>query len=410
MTCSCTLCDDSPCGCAACDCCKGTEPATPEAITNRPALSQVSYRAGRYVTFLASMLAALSSADPTLVPLAALRTRDPSDFSIALLDSWALTLDILTFYSERVANEAFLRTAVEQRSVIELAALVGYMPSPGVAASATLAFTLSTAPGSPATVPIPAGTRVQSIPGPGQTAQVFETSADLTAVAAWNALPAQTTAQWRLTGNEQSTWIAGTSTGISVGDALLFVAATGGQSDVTGQQPLELHYVTAVTTDPVAKATQLTWETPLSSHKSTLAGGAVIYTFRKKAALFGANAPSPALLSGTNISYVPGWPSGPGVNMITTPDWDYKYGGDSQLSLDAVYPGLTPATSGPPPWLVLTTDVPIGSLLPELGLSNPQDLITGVFTIASATDSNPSQYALTSRATTLTLVTPPRRC
>ncbi len=58
----------------------------------------------------------------------ALRTRDPADFTIALLDSWAVALDILTFYSERVANEAFLRTAVEQRSVIELAALVGLHP------------------------------------------------------------------------------------------------------------------------------------------------------------------------------------------------------------------------------------------------------------------------------------------
>ena len=60
------------------------------------------------------MLAALS--DPAFPALAPLRTRDTTDFSIALLDAWAVALDILTFYQERFANEAYLRTAVDQRS------------------------------------------------------------------------------------------------------------------------------------------------------------------------------------------------------------------------------------------------------------------------------------------------------
>ena len=84
------------------------------------------------------------------------------------IDAWSEVLDILTFYTERLANEAYLGTAIEGRSVFELARLVGYKPSPGVSASTVLAFTLASAPGSPAIVPIPAGTRVQSVPGPGQ--------------------------------------------------------------------------------------------------------------------------------------------------------------------------------------------------------------------------------------------------
>src|SRR5215472_12862249 len=183
------------------------------------------------------MLAALSGS--AAGPLGALRTRDPGDLSIALPDSWAVVLDVLTFYSERVANEAFLRTAVEQRSVTEIAALIGYEPSPGVAASATLAFTLSTASGAPESVVIPAGTRVQSVPGPGQKPQVFETSADLTALAAWNEFPAATSTAWKLSGREQSTWIEGTANHISVGDALLFVAAPGGAPSPSG--PVEFH-------------------------------------------------------------------------------------------------------------------------------------------------------------------------
>src|SRR5262249_30433572 len=170
-----------------CGCCAGLTEQTPQLIDNRPALSSIEYRVGTYSTFRTSMLAPLS--DPSLAPLALLPTRDSSDFSIALIDAWAVVLDILTFYQERFANEAFLRTAVDQRSVFELARLVGYVPSRGVAAYAVLAFTLSDAPGSPATVLIPAGTRVQSIPGPGQTPQVFETSDDLPAAISWNALP-----------------------------------------------------------------------------------------------------------------------------------------------------------------------------------------------------------------------------
>ena len=89
--------------------------------------------------------------------------------------------DVLAFYQERIANEAFLRTATERRSVLELAALLGYELAPGVAADTWLAFTLQDAPGAPAKAPlpvtIPAGTRAQSVPGPDETPQTFETVA-----------------------------------------------------------------------------------------------------------------------------------------------------------------------------------------------------------------------------------------
>lgn len=413
MTCAC---DGTPCDCAAGDCCAGTRPETPETITNQPALSQVSYRTGRYATFLASMLAALSYDGPALAPLSALRTRDPGDFSVALLDSWATVLDVLTFYSERLANEAFLRTAVGQRSVTELAALVGYVPSPGVTASATLAFTLLTAPGSPASTVIPAGTRVQSVPGPGQTAQVFETSADLTALGAWNALPAQTTQAWSLSQAGQSTWITGTTNNISVGDALLFVSAPGGvPGGVPGgsQGPMEFHYVTAVRTDPVAQTTRLTWDQPLSTE---FGADAALYVFRRKAALFGVNAPNPQTLAGPNISEVPGWPGETLTLPLSLPhlsqsSWIYDaiYNGGhletSQVALDAVYPGLTRNASGPPSWLALT-GIPLSRVSPANPHSPDKSApVTSIFTIKAATDLNPGPglFTLTSQATVLTV-------
>ena len=79
------------------------------------------------------MLARLSSSD--YPALAALKTRDDDDFTVAFLDATAMVLDILTFYQERLANESYLRTAGQLRSLIELSRLIGYQPSSGVSAS-----------------------------------------------------------------------------------------------------------------------------------------------------------------------------------------------------------------------------------------------------------------------------------
>src|SRR6516165_4273084 len=93
------------------------------------------------------MLARLSSAD--YPALRALKTRSDDDFTIAMLDATAIVLDILTFYQERLANENYLRTARQLRSLTELSRLIGYRPTPGVSASAYLAFSLRQTPGLP---------------------------------------------------------------------------------------------------------------------------------------------------------------------------------------------------------------------------------------------------------------------
>ncbi len=169
-----------------CDACAGTGVQTPAIIDNRPALPAVEFRVGIHSQFKATMLAALSSqARPELLGL---RTRSEDDFTIALLDAFASTADVLTFYSERIANEAYLRTATERRSVLELGRFIGYELAPGVAAQVMLAFTVEGAAGAPGAAIIPKGTRVQSIPGPGENPQVYETSLEFAARAEWNEL------------------------------------------------------------------------------------------------------------------------------------------------------------------------------------------------------------------------------
>jgi predicted phage baseplate assembly protein len=165
-----------------CECCQGIEVITPLEVANRPGLDTLAYRAGTHATFLASMKARLSSGE--YPALAALATREPDDPALALLDAWATVADVLTFYQERIANEGFLRTASEGRSIFELARLVGYQPRPGVSASTYLAFTMEDGYEGV----IPAATRAQSVPGPDERPQPFETSDDLEAHAAWNVL------------------------------------------------------------------------------------------------------------------------------------------------------------------------------------------------------------------------------
>jgi hypothetical protein len=120
-------------------------------------------------------------------PLEKLATREADDPSIALLDAWATAADVLAFYNERYANERFLRTATERRSVLELARSIGYELGPGVAAATYLAFTVDDSEGAPPEVTIPAGTQVQSIPAKdGELPQTFETGEEFVARVSWN--------------------------------------------------------------------------------------------------------------------------------------------------------------------------------------------------------------------------------
>src|SRR5260370_824960 len=138
-----------------CGCCEGAERLTPGATANRPGLNALAYRVGTHATFLETMKARLAGfylevpdefepeKKPTRIyPLNDLATREGDDPAISLLDAWATVGDVLTFYQERIANEGYLRTATERRSVLELARLIDYSLRPGVAASACLALTL----------------------------------------------------------------------------------------------------------------------------------------------------------------------------------------------------------------------------------------------------------------------------
>lgn len=212
---------------------------TPVRLANRPGLRAINYRVATHAAFLKTMKARLSGLYldiPTgefdeqsgqakttrSYPLHKLKTREASDPAIALLDAWATIGDVLTFYQERIANEGYLRTARERRSLVELARLVNYRPRPGVSASVYLAYTLEE---KSEPVEIPAGTRSQSVPGPGEAPQVFETSEVLEARVKWNLLKprrSQPQTLQRIAANERLT-LKGITTNLKENDRLLVV-------------------------------------------------------------------------------------------------------------------------------------------------------------------------------------------
>jgi len=253
-----------------CGCCAGLSVAVPTEVYNRPGLDAIAYRVGTHAQFKDSLLARLSNSDWSA--LRHLKTREDDDFTIALLDAWAVVADVLTFYQERIANESYLRTATERRSLLELARLIGYELRPGVAAGTYLAFTLEDASGAlsqalkivststakpepepPPPVTLATGIKVQSVPGPDEKAQTFETVEQIEARAEWNEIKPRPTWRQQLAIDMGCVILKGTTSHIKPGDVLMIAVSA------TKQTPRR---VFKVTTDEDAKITRLDLVSP----------------------------------------------------------------------------------------------------------------------------------------------------
>ena len=112
----------------------------------------------------------------TLIPsyLPEWTDRSPGDFGIVLIELFAYMGDILNFYSDRIANEAFIATAQQRQSVLNIANLLDYTPFGNVAATVQLQFTIAS-PSPPVLIP-KNSTQVATL---GVNPITFETSQDL---------------------------------------------------------------------------------------------------------------------------------------------------------------------------------------------------------------------------------------
>jgi hypothetical protein len=344
---------------AACGCCQGPGPVTPLEIHNRPALRAIGYRVGDYPTFREAMIEAIPrvgaklAADRGLAasPLARWTSRRPDDLGIALLELWAVLGDVLTFYQERVANEAYLRTALHLDSIRRLAAMLDYRVHPGVAAETLLAFTLEPA----ATVQVPVGLRAQSVPAQGQVPQTFEAVEAVGARAELNQvrLFPEPKAANPLAPKGTSGILRADSMVPAAGDRLLLFPARGKPflppEEKVVETLAEADGRTVLTWSPPVQAAGWATDVPGPDGKKQADATARLAVVRRTFRLFGADAPRAYLKPSTATGNPPlvVWTfldsaTNPAAYSFKLPANDPKEPGE--LPLDAVYDDLTPAT------------------------------------------------------------------
>ena len=267
---------------------KSCQSQSPDPIQNRPGLASIAYRIADHSGFTGAMRLELR-AKPPLRELNA-STDDPTN---ALIDAWAVTLDVLSFYQERIANEHYLGTAVERGSVLELARQIGYELRPGVAASTFLAFTVeeNSVTGAPNIAEVSEGTQAQSIPGQDELPQIFETVEAIHAEAAWNDLRARTSEPYTVQKNDSIIYLKGVTTNLGLGDGLLLI---GEEREVNpGSERWDFRRVRSLTADSTLNLTTIVLDRPLGSESpfKKPAARPRVYAMRSKAQHFGANAP-----------------------------------------------------------------------------------------------------------------------
>ncbi len=371
-----------------CNCCEGVHALTPGSVYNAPGLPSLAYRTGTHGTFKQTMLASLAG-----VPrLTARRNDDPA---IALLDACAVMLDVLTFYQERIANEGYLRTAVERLSVLELARTIGYELNPGVSAGVHLVFELETAPGAPGVAAIPVGTKVQSLPGQDEKPQTFETAVAIDGWAAWNRMTPQRSEQILPKFDDRHLYLRGTSTNLKAGDAILLIGDE--RALDTGNENWDFRILTAVETVttlmPKESYTVVTLERGLGSitpHVEPASKHPRVFALRTRTNLFAYNAPDwRAMANEVRNRYLPDT-GGPGT-ATEWPEFSLAHiametppatGEIDTVYLDALYPKIVKDS-----WVVL---------------SSPD--YEEVFQVKEAADSARTRYGISAKCTRLTLL------
>jgi len=102
---------------------------------------------------------------------------DTADFGVALIEAFAYLGDLMAYYIDRTANESFIGTATQRRSVLNIAQAFGYSPAGYSQSTTNLVFSNTSA----TNVTIPEGTIVSGEVQVGDTVQtvMFTTSSDI---------------------------------------------------------------------------------------------------------------------------------------------------------------------------------------------------------------------------------------
>ncbi len=215
-------------------------------------------RSARRPELLERLIAALTSgseADGSRLPL---RDRSLGEPTIALLDAWASVADVIGFYRDRIWAEGFIATALEPGSILALAGLLGHRPRPGIAARVHLAYTLNPDPDDQAVL-LPSQLLCQSVPGPGEQPQVFQTTEPLVARPSWSSLAAKSERPLSVANAADAKALAqiligGTTSNLTANDAILL--------DVAGATEPVLLRVASALVDQAKQVTTVALQAP----------------------------------------------------------------------------------------------------------------------------------------------------
>jgi predicted phage baseplate assembly protein len=328
-------------------------PAVPLRPYNPPGLAAIQYRIGTFTGFRRAMLNAV--ARPDLMgdqpnPFAAWKEGADSDYQTMFVELWAYVADVLTFYQERIANEAYLPTATQRDSLRRLGKLILYRPAPGAGATALVAFTVEKGKA----VSMPGRFRVGSRAAAGKSPAVFETEQALAARSEHSSIPIATTGpqdQFGPSSGMRTVLLQGVRNRLAVGDQVLLVENEGAAGETAHLLPLS-----GVNMDQAGGTTAITWaETPGTSYTQ-----AALYALRVTAAPFGNNASPWDTLPPTLTNRDGRNPGAPYPDDWDDSTQDLFYlpaPGDPEnvLSLDHVEDGVS-LLPGRASWAILTTD------------------------------------------------------
>lgn len=135
-------------------------------------IPQVDYTSRDYTALRADLIDLI----PYYAPL--WTNRDPADFGMTILETFSYMGDILNYYIDKSANEAFISTASQRENVLQLAKLLGYKPTEPTAATCTVTFSNTSA----VNVTVPRLTKVatSAVSNASTTQIIFETDAEVT--------------------------------------------------------------------------------------------------------------------------------------------------------------------------------------------------------------------------------------
>jgi len=333
------------------------------------------------------------------------REGNDSDYHTMFIELWAYVADVLTFYQERIANEAFLGTATQRDSMMRLAELIDNHPSPGAGASAMVAFSM--AKGKTATVS--ASFRVGSKASPGKAAAVFESSGAIVAISDHNAMPVATALPQdqfdRISSTIRSIVLQGTNNRLFAGDYVLLVMNENNPGETAIAFRLQ-----SVSTDKASNTTRITWTEPAGSFYN---GGSIpvhLYALRVNAAVFGSNAPEydtlpPALTAGlasppTSPIYPENWDSaGTESHYLPLKNNESDRGNPAHgyLFLDSVYDAIK-ASPQTPGWVLLLANSPGPNMAGQTLSGSPSSI---VYHVTAASSVSVTGYTLNAKVTRL---------